>query len=51
MGPREAQTGPAKRNDRNVIKKHLELLAGEKPVEETYKQLTKLILSQQKAYA
>lgn len=51
MSPREAQTGPAKRNDRNVIKKHLELLSGEKLVEEIYKQLTKLILSQQKAYA
>ncbi len=30
MDPLEAQTGPARRNDRAVIEKHLELLQGEK---------------------
>ena len=30
MAPREAQTGPARRNDRVVIQKHIEMLRGEK---------------------
>ena len=39
LSPKEAQTGPAKRNDAKTIEKHLHLL-GESPHKEIYKLLT-----------
>jgi len=40
MGPRPAQTGPAVRNDENVIKKHLELLSCSPGLQRLYRLLT-----------
>jgi predicted short-subunit dehydrogenase-like oxidoreductase (DUF2520 family) len=51
MDPAAAQTGPAKRGDHNVIEKHLEVLGKKNELRKVYKQLTKLIEKQQKAYA
>ena len=48
LSPLEAQTGPARRGDKVVQKKHLALLHGNKEVKKVYKQLTKLIVSQHK---
>ncbi len=45
---RESQTGPAKRKDYLVIKKHLKVLEQNKDLKKIYKQLTKLIIKQQK---
>lgn len=45
--PLEAQTGPAKRGDKNVIKKHLKLLKSDKELKNIYEKLTELIISQQ----
>ena len=47
VDPRAAQTGPAKRNDNIVMKKHLKLLSEEKDLKNIYKQLSKLIVKQQ----
>lgn len=47
LDPRMAQTGPAKRNDELVIKKHLHLLDKQPELKKIYKQLTKLIIKQQ----
>ena len=41
ISPKEAQTGPARRNDQATIEKHLELLQGEK--KEVYQILSKAI--------
>jgi predicted short-subunit dehydrogenase-like oxidoreductase (DUF2520 family) len=49
--PRNAQTGPAKRNDQVVLKKHLRLLKGEKQTKKLYKQMSKLIAYQQDTHA
>lgn len=49
MDPLQAQTGPAKRGDRHVMKKHLELLEENPALKKIYKQLSKLIAKQQKA--
>jgi len=40
MGPGKAQTGPAVRNDENVIKKHLELLSCSPELQKIYRLLT-----------
>ncbi|MDI1356508.1 MAG: DUF2520 domain-containing protein [bacterium] len=48
MTPFDAQTGPAKRNDLQVIEKHLKILSGHKEFKTIYKQLSKLIVDQQK---
>jgi predicted short-subunit dehydrogenase-like oxidoreductase (DUF2520 family) len=40
LGPRKAQTGPAVRNDENVIKKHLELLSCSPELQHLYRLLT-----------
>jgi predicted short-subunit dehydrogenase-like oxidoreductase (DUF2520 family) len=48
LNPRAAQTGPAKRNDEVVLKKHLELLSKHTELKKLYKQLSKLIVKQQK---
>ena len=47
MTPKQAQTGPAMRNDTAVIKKHLELLKSNKQLSTVYKLLSELIVSQQ----
>ncbi|MEO6303414.1 MAG: DUF2520 domain-containing protein [Bacteroidia bacterium] len=52
LEPLAAQTGPAKRKDTTVMKKHLKLLSGNKEMQKIYKQLSNLILKQQnKKYA
>ena len=50
MDPRAAQTGPAKRRDESVLKKHLQLLKENNELAKLYKQLSKLIVKQQKRY-
>lgn len=47
LAPINAQTGPAKRNDKKTINKHLGLLKQEKQLKKVYKELTKLIRTQQ----
>lgn len=47
IDPRLAQTGPAKRNDDLVMKKHLKLLSKDEDLKNIYKQLSKLIVKQQ----
>ncbi len=44
MGPEKAQTGPAARNDENVIKKHLDLLSWTPGRQKIYRLLTESIL-------
>jgi|SRR5688572_16210986 len=48
MDPREAQTGPAKRGDKQVMKKHLDLIDNNTELTKLYKQLSKLIKKQQR---
>lgn len=48
MKPREAQTGPARRGDEAVMKKHLDLIAKQEDLRKIYKQLSRLIVKQQK---
>jgi predicted short-subunit dehydrogenase-like oxidoreductase (DUF2520 family) len=48
LTPLEAQTGPAKRKDKDVIEKHLSLLRSNKEVAQLYTLLTQLIQTQQK---
>lgn len=45
--PREAQTGPARRGDKGVMDKHLQLLYSQPALQEVYKELSQLINSQQ----
>ena len=40
MSPREAQTGPARRHDKNVIQKHIEMLHLHPEIQKIYKLLT-----------
>jgi predicted short-subunit dehydrogenase-like oxidoreductase (DUF2520 family) len=47
MNPRLAQTGPAKRKDDVVMKKHLKLLSEKKDLKKIYDQMSKLIVKQQ----
>lgn len=46
----ESQTGPAKRRDYLVIKKHLKLLEQNKDLKKIYELITKLIIKQQKKH-
>ena len=47
LSPEEAQTGPAKRNDRGVINKHLDVLGDEQPsLKKLYQDLSDMILNQ-----
>lgn len=46
--PKKAQTGPAMRDDANVMKKHLALLKSDKQLVKVYKTLSDLIIAQQK---
>lgn len=45
--PRQAQTGPAMRNDHVVMDKHLKLLGSDPQLTEVYKLLSQLIITQQ----
>lgn len=45
--PIKAQTGPAKRNDQNIIEKHLTMLKDEHSLSQLYALMTKNILKQQ----
>lgn len=45
--PKQAQTGPAMRNDRTVMDKHLALLKSDKRLKDIYKLLSDLIIHQQ----
>jgi predicted short-subunit dehydrogenase-like oxidoreductase (DUF2520 family) len=47
MSPKEAQTGPAKRKDREAMQKHLDLLSKNPQLKKLYKQLSRLIDKQQ----
>jgi len=51
MEPAKAQTGPARRRDKKVIKKHLHLLSEDRQLQKVYKSITKLIQEQQGRYA
>lgn len=48
LSPLDAQTGPAKRNDKQVMKKHLALLGKQKNIKNLYSNLSQLIQKQQK---
>ena len=43
--PRDAQTGPARRNDANVIAKHLEMLADDEDIRRIYELMTNSIIN------
>jgi predicted short-subunit dehydrogenase-like oxidoreductase (DUF2520 family) len=45
--PKNAQTGPAMRNDKHVMKKHLDLIKQNKQLAQVYKTLSDLIVYQQ----
>ncbi len=45
MGPKEAQTGPAKRHDEITINKHLELLKSDHELQDIYKHVSSYIQS------
>ncbi len=45
IGPEKAQTGPAIRNDRNTIEKHLDLLSFSPELQDMYKQITMSIIN------
>jgi predicted short-subunit dehydrogenase-like oxidoreductase (DUF2520 family) len=47
LSPKQAQTGPAMRNDQAVMKKHLRLLKTNKELTAIYKLLSQLIINQQ----
>jgi len=47
LDARAAQTGPAKRKDETVMKKHLKLLSGNAEIKKIYKQMSGLIIKQQ----
>lgn len=43
MSPLEAQTGPARRNDKNVMQKHLEMLETKPHYQKIYQEISELI--------
>ncbi|MBI5010959.1 MAG: DUF2520 domain-containing protein, partial [Bacteroidia bacterium] len=43
QGPENSQTGPALRNDKNTIRKHLELLSFENDLQKIYRDISKSI--------
>jgi len=45
LSPREAQTGPAARNDTPTMEEHLRLLAGYPDIAELYRQISKSIIT------
>jgi predicted short-subunit dehydrogenase-like oxidoreductase (DUF2520 family) len=44
LGPENSQTGPAVRNDRNTIEKHLELLSFSPELQQMYREITMSII-------
>jgi len=44
MTPQKAQTGPAQREDKNVISHHLEVLASHPELQELYRELSNMII-------
>ncbi len=50
LNPQESQTGPAKRRDYNVIKKHLKALEQNEDLKNIYELISNLIIKQQKKY-
>ena len=44
VGPENSQTGPAVRNDKNTIEKHLELLSFSPELQKIYKEMTQSII-------
>ncbi len=48
LSPKRVQTGPAKRGDKTTMDKHLRLLNKEPLLKNTYRQLSDLIIEQQK---
>ncbi len=46
VGPRAAQTGPARRGDRNTIAAHEKMLANEPDIQELYRRLSDAILKE-----
>lgn len=44
IGPENAQTGPARRGDFEILDKHLEFLAGDEPLAELYKLISQHIV-------
>jgi len=46
LSPEEAQTGPAKRNDKKVMSRHLEMLKDQPKLQNLYRELSQLILEQ-----
>jgi len=44
MGPEKSQTGPAVRNDKNTIEKHLELLSFSPDLQKIYRVITDSII-------
>ena len=49
--PTTVQTGPAARNDKKTINKHIALLKKQPELKRTYKTISKLITKQQKSNA
>jgi predicted short-subunit dehydrogenase-like oxidoreductase (DUF2520 family) len=47
LNPKEAQTGPSKRNDRNVIDKHLLVLQNQPELQDLYQALSQMIFQKQ----
>ena len=45
IGPENAQTGPAIRNDQNTIEKHLELLSFSPELQRIYGEMTRSIIT------
>lgn len=46
LSPKEAQTGPAKRNDQAVMTKHLEMLSDHPKLQQLYQDLSQLIMDE-----
>ena len=46
LAPVDAQTGPAVRCDRNVMSRHLQMLADDRQLEEVYRMMSDVIMSQ-----
>lgn len=51
LSPLEAQTGPAKRNDKLVLDNHIKLLSENPDLRRLYRGFSKLIMKQQQAHA
>jgi predicted short-subunit dehydrogenase-like oxidoreductase (DUF2520 family) len=49
LSPAQAQTGPALRGDKKVMKSHLKLLSGQRDLKKIYRQMSKLIVKQHSA--